>query len=185
MHIKCVIIGDGNMKTVLNNYIAECPKDQQVPNVFDIFSKDVLVDGKRVKLDLWNLAGKNEKERKMCYPDTDVLIICFSVVVPEQFYEIHKKDWFREVKRHHPKTPKILIGINVELRDDKNTIKELKKKKLKPITNTKGKEKAKEIKALKYLECSASKLESLQQVFDEVVRAVLNAPAVEKRCVIL
>lgn len=120
----------------------------------------------------------------MCYPDTDVLFICFSVVEPDLFHRVHEK-WLPEVKRHCPKTPRILVGIDVELRDDENTIKKLKKRKLTPITNIKGNKKSEEIKALKYLECSASKLETLQKVFDEVVRAVLNAPAVKKRCVIL
>ncbi len=137
-----------------------------------------------MKLNLWNLAKEKKKKRKMCYPDTDVLFICFSVVEPDLFHRVHKK-WLREVKHHCPKTPRILVGTDVELRDDKNTIKKLKKRKLSPITSTEGLDKAKEIKAVKYLECSASQLESLKQVFDEVVRAVLNAPAVKKRCVIL
>jgi len=59
------------------------------------------------------------------------------------------------------------------LRDDKVTIEKLKDKKLSPITYPQGLAMAKEVGAVKYLECSALTQKGLKTVFDEAIRAVL------------
>lgn len=76
----------------------------------------------------------------------------------------------------------------MDLRDDKNAIEKLRDKKLAPITYPQGLAMAKEIGAVKYLECSALTQKGLKTVFDEAIRAVLCPvmPARPKRkCVIL
>ena len=79
--------------------------------------------------------------------------------------------------RHHcPNTPIILVGTKLDLRDDKDTIEKLKEKKLTPITYPQGLAMAKEIGAVKYLECSALTQRGLKTVFDEAIRAVLGPP---------
>lgn len=42
--------------------------------------------------------------------------------------------WFPEVSHHCPDTPTILVGAQLELRDDKEVVSKLKEKKLHPIT---------------------------------------------------
>nr|CAD7262951.1 unnamed protein product [Timema shepardi] len=98
--------------------------------------------------------------------------------------------WYPEVRHHCPSTPIILVGTKLDLREDKETIEKLKDKKLAPITypqvtrqsqtpgNTaitypQGLAMAKEIGAVKYLECSALTQKGLKTVFDEAIRAVL------------
>lgn len=67
----------------------------------------------------------------------------------------------------------MLVGTKLDLRDDKDTIEKLKEKKLGPITYPQGLQMAKEIAAVKYLECSALTQKGLKTVFDEAIRAVL------------
>ncbi|TKC49481.1 hypothetical protein EI555_006532 [Monodon monoceros] len=83
------------------------------------------------------------------------------------------KPWYPEVRHHCPNTPIILVGTKLDLRDDKDTIKKLKEKELTPITYLQGLAMAKEIGAVKYLECSALTQRGLKTVFDEAIRAVL------------
>lgn len=66
------------------------------------------------------------------------------------------------------------MGTKLDLRDDGETIEKLKEKRLSPITYTQGLLMTKEIRAVKYLECSALTQKGLKTVFDEAIRAVLN-----------
>lgn len=54
-----------------------------------------------------------------------------------------------------------------------DTIAKLKEKKLAPIGYPSALQMAKEIRAVKYLECSALTQKGLKTVFDEAIRAVL------------
>lgn len=56
---------------------------------------------------------------------------------------------------HCAKTPFLLVGTQVDLRDDASTIEKLAKNKQKPISLDQGERLAKDLKAVKYVECSA------------------------------
>jgi cell division control protein 42 len=49
----------------------------------------------------------------------------------------------------------LLVGTQIDLRDDAATVEKLAKNKQKPITSEQGEKLAKELKAVKYVECSA------------------------------
>ena len=72
-----------------------------------------------------------------------------------------------------PTTKCILVGTKLDLRDDPNTIQKLSEKKSAPITYERGMAMAKEIGAIKYLECSALTQKNLKNVFDEAIRCHL------------
>ena len=78
-------------------------------------------------------------------------------------------------------------GTKLDLRDDAVTNDRLRDRRLTPISYTQGLQMAKEIKAVKYLECSALTQQGLKQVFDEAIRAVLCPPQVKpkKSCTLL
>ena len=60
-----------------------------------------------------------------------------------------------EITHHCQKTPFLLVGTQIDLRDDAATVEKLAKNKQKPITAEMGEKLAKELKAVKYVECSA------------------------------
>ncbi|KAK7929180.1 hypothetical protein WMY93_005575 [Mugilogobius chulae] len=108
------------------------------------------------------------------------VLICFSLVSPASYENVRAK-WYPEVRHHCPSTPIILVGTKLDLRDEKDTIEKLKEKKLAPITYPQGLALAKEIDAVKYLECSALTQRGLKTVFDEAIRAVLCPPPARTR----
>ena len=69
--------------------------------------------------------------------------------------------------------PIILVGTKLDLRDDEATKESLRQKKMAPIQYEQAVMVAKEIKAQKYLECSALTQRNLKSVFDEAIRSVL------------
>ncbi len=97
--------------------------------------------------------------------------------------------WHPEVKHYGPNVPVILVGTKLDLREDRGTVEKLKKDKLMPITPQQGHSLARQIGAVKYVECSALTREGVHTVFVEAVRAVKVAPnmrkAKKKACVIL
>ena len=67
------------------------------------------------------------------------------------------------------------LGTQIDLRDDPAVIEKLAKQRQSPITAKQGEQLAKDLNAVKYVECSALTQRGLKNVFDEVCRSVLAA----------
>ncbi|VVD01066.1 unnamed protein product [Leptidea sinapis] len=186
---KLVIVGDGACgKTCL---LIVFSKDQfpevYVPTVFENYVADIEVDGKQVELALWDTAGQEDYDRlrPLSYPDTDVILMCFSVDSPDSLENIPEK-WTPEVKHFCPNVPIILVGNKKDLRNDPATINELRKMKQEPVKPQEGRAMAEKINAFAYLECSAKSKEGVREVFETATRAALQVKKKKKtRCSLL
>jgi len=83
-----------------------------------------------------------------------------------------KVQWYPEIEHHAPNVPIILVGTKLDLRDDEGTRENLRQKKMAPIQYEQAVQVAKDIKAYKYMECSALTQRNLKNVFDEAIRCV-------------
>jgi cell division control protein 42 len=172
--VKCVVVGDGTVgKTcLLVSFTTNKFPTKYVPTVFDNYSAEVTIAGKPYTLNLFDTAGQEEYDRlrPLAYPSTNIFIVCFSTVSHNSLTNV-RENWTNEIFHFCPKTPFILVGTKIDLRDDPQTIENLQKNNEKPITFTQGEKVATELKAVKYLECSALTQKGLKDVFDEAILA--------------
>jgi small GTP-binding protein len=160
---------------MLISYIENRFPIDYVPTVFDNHMSAVTVDGKPHSVDLWDTAGQEEYKRlrALSYPDTDVFLICFSVVNPSS-YENIKTQWIPELKHHCVSAQTIIVGTKIDLRSDPSR----KPPESEPLTKDDGVKLAQEVGAKMYVECSSFTQEGLKNVFEQAVRVALSAQTV-------
>jgi len=183
-NIKCVVVGDGAVgKTcLLISYTTNAFPGEYIPTVFDNYSANVMVDGKPINLGLWDTAGQEDYDRlrPLSYPQTDVFLVCFSVISRASFENVKTK-WVPEIQHHAPGVPILLVGTKSDLRKDSNTEKQLQSRGQSMVESEKATAMAKEVGATKYLECSALTQEGLKQVFDDAIRAAMQPQKKKKK----
>ncbi|KAH0608357.1 uncharacterized protein H6S33_001491 [Morchella sextelata] len=197
--IKCVVVGDGAVgKTcLLISYTTNKFPSEYVPTVFDNYAVTVMIGDEPYTLGLFDTAGQEDYDRlrPLSYPQTDVFLICFSVNSPPSFENVKEK-WLPEVRHHCPGVPCLIVGTQVDLRDDPGVIEKLAKQRQAPISYKQGEQLAKDLSAVKYdtptpptkyVECSALTQKGLKNVFDEAIVAALEPPPQKKpkKCVLL
>lgn len=120
IEIKVVIVGDGESgKTcLLRMFFEKVFPDVYVPTTFDCFSTTIKVDGKKVKLNLWDTAGQEDYDRlrPLSYPNSDVVIVCYSIDEGQSLKNVVEK-WMPEVRYFCHDAPVILVGNKKDLRD--------------------------------------------------------------------
>ncbi|TGZ80426.1 hypothetical protein EX30DRAFT_355387 [Ascodesmis nigricans] len=181
---KLVIVGDGACgKTCLLIVFSKGTfPEVYVPTVFENYVADVEVDGKHVELALWDTAGQEDYDRlrPLSYPDSHVILICFAIDSPDSLENVQEK-WISEVLHFCNGLPIILVGCKKDLRHDQKTIQELAKTSQKPVTEAEGDAVRKDIRAERYLECSAKTNEGVAEVFEHATRCALMQKKKDKK----
>ncbi len=186
--IKSVVLGDGAVgkSCMLISYACNRFPEEHAPTVFGTYFAPVRIDANdyegcprtaTYKLLFFDTAGQEDYNvlRRPCYPRPDVFLVCFSVVNPSSMENVCEK-WVPEVRKYCSKASVLLVGTQIDLREDRTTLENLAKAKQKPSTREQGERLAKKIKAFGYVECSAKTRHGLKEVFDQVVVTVLENP---------
>ncbi|KAJ2756131.1 hypothetical protein GGH94_003163 [Coemansia aciculifera] len=177
---KAVVIGDGACgKTCLLHVfrVGRFPStDRYIPTIFDTWVADMEVDNTPVELALWDTAGQEDFDRLrfLCYPDANIIIICFSVDSPDSLHNVYDK-WHPEAEQNSPNSPVVLVALKLDLRDNENTRRELAGYQEVPVTREQGEAMARRIGAVSYIECSSIQNFNVRQVFEVAARHALRA----------
>lgn len=124
---------------------------------------------------LYDTAGQEAyaRLRPLSYPDTNVVLICFSVDSPTSAANV-TEEWNPEIRHFCGLCPVILVACKIDLRTDQRTIEKLKEEGEKPITTEVGRKIATQIKADAYMECSAKTREGIHDLFILAARLSLD-----------
>lgn len=173
---KIIVVGDGGCgKTCLLIKYTE-NRFEKEHNVTIFENKTVPyhdTHSKKIyKLDLWDTAGQDDFDRlrKLCYLDSHLILICFSLDKPESFKNIEGR-WKEEVDHFCKDTPRILVGLKADLRKEKGEI---------VISQERAIQLAKSVSAKCYIECSAATGENVEAVFHTAMDILLNRPKKRK-----
>jgi len=172
--IKLVVVGDGAVgKTcLLISFASDRFPVDYVPTVFENYTAQMKIHSDPVLLHLWDTAGQEEYDRlrPLSYPGSDVVILCFSLC-HKPSYDAIKIKWYPEVKHYIPNVPQVLVGTKLDLRDhyqqNPSPDHDL-------VTTEMGQALCDELKALKYVECSAKTKKNLDTLFQETVSSILE-----------
>lgn len=175
--VHCVLVGDGAVgkTSLIVSYTTNGYPTEYVPTAFDNFTVMVVVDGKPVRLQLCDMAGqgKLERLRPLCYRSADVFLLCYSVVRPCSFRNITTK-WLPEIRQHCPGTPLVLVGTQLDLREDVQVLIDLAQNQQRPVGTEEGRRLAQELGAVSFAECSALTQKNLKDTFDSAILASIQ-----------
>ncbi|GKZ20450.1 Rho GTPase [Aspergillus brasiliensis] len=148
--------------------------------------RHIFVDNVHMELSLWDTAGQEEFDRlrALSYEDTHVIMLCFSVDSRDSFENVASK-WIEEISENCAGVRLVLTALKCDLRKD-----EFLNDNPNAITYEEGLAKAKEIGAVKYLECSAVQNRGIMETFYEAAKVALEVKTQGsngsgERCVIL
>ncbi|KAG0737884.1 hypothetical protein G6F57_012879 [Rhizopus arrhizus] len=169
MRKKIVVVGDGacGKTSLLIVYQKGQFPENYLPTVFENYISNVQVDNKTIELAIWDTAGQEDYDRlrPLSYPETDAVVICFSVDNINSFQNVRDK-WLPEVKHFCGKDISlILVGLKIDLRSSKSKM---------TISQEQGMKLAKEIGA-KYEECSAKENRNIKQVIQLAAQVAMKS----------
>ncbi|XP_052071677.1 ras-related protein Rac1-like isoform X1 [Mytilus californianus] len=181
--LKLVVVGDCGVgkSSLLMSYVEKRFPGEYVPFVCDLhdYKHNIQLDDAFVQLCLVDTACKEEYDRlrPTAYKETDIFLICFSLVDIDSFQNVEQK-WIPEVRHHCPFIPFILIGTKLDLRED--VLNEASAQETPFVSYQDGRSFADKLNAAEYIECSALTLKGVKSVFDEAARTVLTTTMTKK-----
>lgn len=144
-------------------------------SLFPFCAASLTVFGQRVNMTLCDTSGSDDfgHLRPLCYPQADVVLVLFSVTDYSSF-ENARGRWLKEVKRHCPSIPVLLIGTQVDKRDNGTLLRDFRSSNKKYVTRSEGTKAAASMKAVSYIECSAKAKTNVKSAFDEAIATALE-----------
>ena len=185
-NVKCLVIGDSGVgkSSLIMRYTNS---NHGRPILYGMKTKSINIGDTCINITIWDTlggadfttlrppmytSGLNGVQRlqPLVYPNTSVFLICFSVIEPTSYENVLEK-WFPGVNEYCPDAEVVLVGTNMDLRDNTEVVHRLKGMGMCPITRKDGVKLKKALKCAKYVECGMNS--DIQCVFQHAINAVL------------
>ena len=125
--VKLVFVGDGlvgKSAFLIRATTQQSPCDDFIDfiphTVLERYEASMMVKGKPFTVSLWDVAGQEDYDsfRLLTYPETDVIVVCFSVANRYSFENVTAK-WIPQARHFDPNIPILLLGTQTDLRIDR------------------------------------------------------------------
>ena len=113
--------------------------------------------------------------RLLAYPESDLFVVCFSVVNPESLQNV-KRLWLHEIQEKgqaFTRAACLLVGTKNDLRQDERTLNDLQSINQQPVSFEEAEQFAKENGFYAYRECSALTRDGIEEVIMTGIEACL------------
>lgn len=183
--INIAILGLPNVgKTcMLLSYVeGQCP-DEYVPSIVDVSDMRKNMDTTPCLLNFYESQGSEDyaRFRPDVYNLAHVIVCVFSVEYMSS-YEALQNDLLIELQNSAPNTPILLVASKIDLRESPESIERMRAKfGHGPLTYEDGIALSEKLHAIKYYEICSKKLQGVNEVFDDAIRAALAARRSTKR----
>ncbi|SMN20574.1 similar to Saccharomyces cerevisiae YIL118W RHO3 Non-essential small GTPase of the Rho/Rac subfamily of Ras-like proteins involved in the establishment of cell polarity [Maudiozyma saulgeensis] len=194
---KIVILGDGacGKTSLLNVFTRGYFPEVYEPTVFENYIHDIFVDNKHITLSLWDTAGQEEFDRlrSLSYSDTQCIMLCFSIDSRDSLENVKNK-WVGEIANNCEGVKLVLVALKCDLRNNEHESNVINPNNIADqenlsngrggnnrkgnkdlVTYEEGLAMAKQIGALRYLECSAKSNKGVNEAFTEAARVALTS----------
>jgi Ras homolog gene family, member G len=169
--VKIVFVGDGTVGKTSLILEKMNPNSSKTTGYIPSFHEDVsfktFSNGIEIEVRLCETGG--ERLRTLSYPGTDLFIVCFAINDPYSFKNV-KEMWFPEIHQHCPKIPKLLVGTKEDLRNDLDSINQMKEKNINFVDEEELFEMQNQIGAFSYISTSAWEHINVDEIFDECLK---------------
>lgn len=176
--VKIVAIGDGSVgKTcLLVTYTKNQFPEEYVPTVYENYSEMINIENETIRLEIWDTAGQEEYSnlRPASYPNTDVFLVCFSLISPDSLEDIERV-WIPDVKQYCSTASLILVGLKSDLRDNFDSQKDDNEgTNFRPIEKDEIDAVKNRIGATEYIECSSLLKYNIKEVFETASKIAIH-----------
>jgi len=164
---KITILGDSAVgkTSLINQFVEGSFQDDYKPTLgANIVRKDVSLNGVKVRLIMWDLAGQEKYRvvRSMYFQGCEGALLVYDITRINTLENIDSK-WLRDFKKYVKKKGAfVLIGNKSDLEEQR------------VVTKERGKELAAKIEASDFIETSAKARENIEEAFTLLVNQILD-----------
>ena len=168
--IKLVAVGDGGVgKTTMLNVLVKGIYDDETKMTvgFDIFSKEVLIDGRAYSVVIWDLGGQDRfkfflhQENDIFIKGTQGVLLIFDLTRFQPLEEF--KFWVNLCRKENFNIPILLIGSKLDL-DEQIVYKDSDLEEMKE-----------EFKCIEWIRISSKTRENLDKIFKLILTPILKS----------
>ncbi|XP_069117253.1 uncharacterized protein [Argopecten irradians] len=170
--IQCTLVGDMAIgkTSIIKAYTDRTNCKPPPGTVFDNYAGTSKYIDQEFTVSVFDCSSKPDHAsiRLFAYKDSDVFVLCYSVMDRDSFYHIKSK-WLPEITSIMGKRVKlVLVATQTDLRDSIDLDQDI------PVSKTEGHDLADDIGAFSFIECSSSDQDCVHCIFEDVVQCSLK-----------